>query len=158
MKRYWNNVISMTNSSFSATLNLLRATALMEERFAGELASVHGIDINEALLLMHLERAPLNRLSRIDLAKRLHLSASTVTRMAMPMEKNGLVARQPDPRDARLAYVVLTKTGLRLVKEVRTTLEARSTDFFRDRWTSEEISVLAGLLARLTANEPGDLI
>ena len=148
----------MMNPTFIATLNLLRANALMEERFAGELASVHGIDINEALLLMHLERAPLNRLSRIDLAKRLHLSPSTVTRMAMPMEKTGLVARQPDPRDARLAYVVLTKAGLKLVKEVRATLESRSADFFRDRWASEEIATLAGLLARLTANEPGDLI
>lgn len=147
----------MTNASFNATINLLRATALMQERFAGELASIHGLDINEALLLMHLERAPLNRLSRIDLAKRLHLSASTVTRMTLPMEKTGLVSRQPDPRDARLAYVVLTDTGLTLVKEVRATLESRSADFFRDRWTSEEIETLAGLLARLTANQPGDL-
>ncbi|KLK91558.1 hypothetical protein AA309_19370 [Microvirga vignae] len=148
----------MTKPSYIAMLNLLRANALMEERLAGELASVHGIDINEAMLLMHLARAPLNRLSRIDLAKRLHLSASTVTRMTAPMEKTGLVTRQPDPRDARLAYVVLTKAGLKLVADVRTTLESRSADFFRDRWTSEEISILAGFLARLTANEPGEPI
>ncbi len=48
----------MTQPSFSATVNLLRATARLEERFAGELGSVHGLALKEVLLLMHLERAP----------------------------------------------------------------------------------------------------
>jgi DNA-binding MarR family transcriptional regulator len=148
----------MKNESFSAFINLLRVNALLEERFAGELASIHGVDINEAMLLLYLERAPLNRLTRVDLAKRLHLSASTVTRMAMPLEKTGLVTRQSDPRDARLAYVALTPAGQALVAEVRATLEFRSADFFRDRWTSEEVATLASLLGRLTANEPGEII
>lgn len=145
----------MSNLSFTTTLQLMRAHALLEARFAGELASVHGVAVNEAMLLMHLERAPLNRLTRIDLAKRLHLNASTVTRMAAPMEKTGLVTRQPDARDARMAYVALTESGLKLVGEVRLTMERRSAEFFRDRWTDDEVTTLAGLLARLTANEPG---
>jgi DNA-binding MarR family transcriptional regulator len=148
----------MTKTPFTAITNLLRAQALIQERFSGELGSVHGLALNEALLLMHLEKAPLRRLTRVDLAKRLHASPSTVTRMAAPMEKTGLVVRQPDPRDARLAYVALTQAGLTLVGDVRKTLERRSADLFRDRWSDSEIASLAKMLGRLTAGELGDLV
>lgn len=147
----------MSNPSFAATLNLLRATARLEERFAGELGSVHGLALREVLLLMHLDRAPLKRLSRVDLAKRLHVSPSTVTRMTTPLEKLGCLGRDADPRDARLAYVVLTEAGQRLVGEARATLERMAADLFRDRWTKAEIATLADLLGRLTAGQPGDL-
>jgi DNA-binding MarR family transcriptional regulator len=147
----------MSKTPFTTVINLLRAQALIQERFSGELGSVHGLALNEALLLMHLEKAPLRRLTRVDLAKRLHASPSTVTRMAAPMEKIGLVARQADPRDARLAYVVLTEAGLTLVGDVRKTLERRSAELFRDRWSDAEVASLAKLLGRLTAGELGDL-
>lgn len=147
----------MTSPSFSAVLGLLGATARLEERFAGGLGSLHGLALKEVLLLMHLERAPRTRLSRIDLAKRLYVSPSTVTRMAAPLEKLGCVGREADPRDARLAYVVLTKAGQELVTNARATLEGMATDVFRDRWTKSEIAALADLLGRLTAGQPGDL-
>jgi DNA-binding MarR family transcriptional regulator len=148
----------MSKAPFIAVTNLLRAHALIQERFAGELGSVHGLALNEALLLMHLEKAPLRRLTRVDLAKRLHASPSTVTRMAAPMEKIGLVNRQSDSRDARLAYVTLTETGLTLVGEVRKTLERRSAELFRDRWSDSEIALVGKMLGRLTAGELGDLV
>ena len=147
----------MTNPSFSAVLRLLGATARFEERVAGELGSIHGLALKEVLLLMHLERAPRMRLSRIDLAKRLHVSPSTVTRMASPLEKLGRVGREADPRDARLAYVVLTESGRQLVANARATLERMAADTFRDRWTEQEIASLADLLGRLTAGQPVDL-
>lgn len=49
----------MRKLPFIASIHLMRAHALLEERFAGELASVHGVAFNGAMLLMHLERAPL---------------------------------------------------------------------------------------------------
>jgi len=147
----------MTQSSFSAVMHLLRAHSRLEEKFAATLGSVHGLGVNEVLLLMHLQRAPLHGLSRIDLAKRLNVSASTVTRMAAPLEKLRLVGREADARDARLAYVVLTKVGQRLVGDARQTLEQLSSEVFKDRWTETEIQQLDKLLARLTAAQPGDL-
>ncbi|MEO5698298.1 MAG: hypothetical protein ABIQ60_14325, partial [Burkholderiaceae bacterium] len=80
-----------------------------------------------------------------------------VTRMAAPMEKTGLVSRQPDARDARMAYVALTDSGLTLVGEVRQTLERQAAAYFRDRWSDDDVATLERLLARLTANQPGDL-
>lgn len=146
----------MANVSLSAALRLLRANAVLEERFAGELGAVHGLALKEALLLMHLERASRSRLSRVDLAKRLSTSPSTVTRMTLPLEKLGLVDREADARDARLAYVVLTEAGRALVADAQTTLERLSVEVFR-RWTKQEIGSLSDLLSRMTAGQPGDL-
>ena len=147
----------MSNSPLASVLALLRAHARIEEQFGNALGSIHGLALKELLLMMHLERAPRSRLSRIDLAKRLHVSASTVTRMTLPMEKLGMVGRQADPRDARLAYVVLTAAGQRLVTDARATLERSADRLFSDRWAKAEIATLARLLGRLTAGLPGEL-
>ena len=147
----------MSQHSLSAVVGLIRAHALIEERLSRGLSPVHGLALNEALLLMHLERAPGHRLTRIDLSRRLHVNPSTVTRMCLPLEKTGLVGREPDPRDARLAYVVLTPTGLRVIGEVRATLDRRSEDFFKDRWSADDLASLDALLSRLTSAEAGDL-
>ncbi len=147
----------MATPSFSAVLRLLGANARLEERFSNGLGSLHGLALKEVLLLMHLEQAPRHRLSRIDLAKRLYVSPSTVTRMAAPLEKLRMVGREADPRDARLAYVVLTEAGQELVANARASLEVMAADIFRDRWTKPEIASLADLLGRLTAGQPGDL-
>jgi DNA-binding MarR family transcriptional regulator len=128
--------------SLSAVLALLRAHARIEEQFGNALDSIHGQALKE--LMMQLAAAPKARLGRIELAKRLHVSASTVTRMTQPLEKLGMVGRQSDPRDARLAYVVLGCAA---------TLERLAESLFRDRW----IATLASLLGRQTAGLPVDL-
>lgn len=147
----------MTQMPLAAVVGLIHANALIEARFSSELASVHGLGLKEALLLMHLERAPLQRLTRVDLAKRLQLNPSSVTRMALPLEKIGLVERQADTRDARLAYVALTDAAKAIVQDVRATVERRAADLFRDRWSAEEIATLTHLLDRLGAQTPSDL-
>ena len=147
----------MSTPSFSAIVHLLRAHAGIADRFGRGLGSIHGLGLNEVLLLMYLERAPLSRLSRVDLAQRLSVSPSTVTRMTAPLEKIGMVGRQSNPRDARLAYVVLTAAGRKAIANARASLEQMAAGVFRDLWTEEEIATLATLLGRLTAGQPGEL-
>ncbi len=147
----------MSNASFSAVMNLLRIHSRIEERFAGALGAIHGLALNEVLLLMHLEQAPAQRLSRVDLAKRLSVSPSTVTRMCAPLEKLHLVGREPDKRDARLAYVVLSAAGRRVVGEARATLEQLAGEVFGDGWSTAEIATLNKSLARVLASPAGDL-
>ena len=148
----------MTQTSFLAVIRLLSAQALLEQKFSQELGSVHGLSLNDSLLMMHLEQAPLLRLSRVDLAKRLCVSPSTVTRMTLPLEKLGMLGREADLRDARLAYVTLTDTGRKVIAAARQTLERKSKEVFKDRWSAEEIENLADLLGRLTASQPNDLV
>lgn len=147
----------MTSPSFSAVLRLLGTSARLEQRFTNSLGSLHGLALREVLLMMHLDRAPRRRLSRIDLARHLYVSPSTVTRMAAPLEKLGVVGREADPRDARLAYVVLTDAGQELVANAQASLQSMAAEVFRDRWTKADIAALAELLGRLAAGHPGDL-
>lgn len=148
----------MTQTSFLAVIRLLSAQALLEEKFSHGLGAVHGLSLNDTLLMMHLEQAPLSRLSRVDLAKRLFVSPSTVTRMSLPLEKLGLLGREADARDARLAYVTLTDTGRKVILAARETLERKAKEVFKDRWSDEEVATLADLLGRLTASQPNDLV
>ena len=147
----------MKTTPLTAVLRLLRAQSHLENRFAAELGAIHGLAVNELLLLMHLDRAPGGRLRRVDLAARLDMSQSGVTRMLAPMEKIGCVARAEDPRDGRVGYVVLTPAGRRLAKDGAKTLAQQASTLFGDLWTDQELETLARLLGRLTANLPGPL-
>jgi DNA-binding MarR family transcriptional regulator len=148
---------SMKNPTLNAVLRLIRAQSHLQNRFAAELGGVHGLSANELMLLMHLDQAAGGRLRRVDLAERLDLSQSSVTRMAAPMEKLGWIGRAEDPRDARVGYVVLTAAGRRLARDGAKTLGQLSASLFGDHWTEKEIETLARLLGRLTINLPGQL-
>lgn len=138
-------------------LRLIQTADLLSARLAGEFSAVHGLSVNEFFLLMHLDRASLNRLARVELARRMHVSASTVTRMASPMEKLGLVSRQVDERDARLAYVVLTDAGKRKLDEAKATFAKQADAAFEDRWDTSELKQLSELLNRFVSGEPASL-
>ena len=148
----------MNNHALNAVLRLIRAQSHLQNRFAAELGGVHGLSVNELMLLMHLDQAAGGRLRRVDLAERLDLSQSGVSRMLAPMEKVGWVGRAEDPRDGRVGYVVLTAAGRRLAREGAKTLAQQATTLFGDLWTEKELETLARLLGRLTANLPGTLV
>lgn len=59
-----------------------------------------------------------------DLEKRFEIRRSTATQILSLMEKNGLVFRQPVPRDARLKRLVLTEKAIEMHKEVVKEIEA----------------------------------
>lgn len=147
----------MNTQATNAVLRLVRAQSYLQGRFAAELGGVHGLSLNELMLLMHLDQSPGGRLRRVDLAERLDLSQSSVTRMVAPMEKIGLVGRDDDPRDARVVYVVLTRAGRRLARDGAATLANMASSLFADRWTEQELTTLGKLLGRLTAALPGQL-
>lgn len=157
MQLYCSIVRGMNEATFTTLMHLLRAAAAIQERLNGSLSAVHGLSLQETLMLMFLESEPRHRLSRVDLARRMHVSASTITRQLVPLEKRGIVARQQDERDARLTYAVLTEAGRELVGDARQSLLNSSTQFFKDRWRDAEVEKLATLLGRLTVNLPGSL-
>jgi DNA-binding MarR family transcriptional regulator len=147
----------MNTPALNAILRLIRAQSHLQNRFAAELGGVHGLSVNELMLLMHLDQAAGGRLRRVDLAERLDLSQSGVSRMLAPMEKVGWVDRAEDPRDGRVGYVMLTPAGRRLAKDGAKTLALQASTLFGDLWTDKELETLARLLGRLTVNLPGTL-
>src|SRR3954449_1367839 len=110
--------------------------------------SLHGISVSDLALLRELRRADDGKLRRSELAQRLGITPSGVARQVAPLERIGLVARESHERDARLALVVLTETGSRIVDEALATAEAAADRAFASRWSATERKQLAGLLAR----------
>lgn len=141
----------MTELHTTNALRLLQVADDFRAGLSGEFSAVHGISVNEFLLLLHLERSAANRLSRVDLARRMHVSASTITRMAAPMEKVGLVDREVDERDARLVFVVATNAGREKLSEALSTFAKRAGYLFDDRCDDEEMDRFASMLRRLLA-------
>jgi DNA-binding MarR family transcriptional regulator len=129
-------------------IKLSRAYATLMRRLDNGLSSVHGLSFADFMILYYLERAPGGKLRRVDLAERLGLTASGVTRSLLPLEKLGLVTRQPDPRDARVGYASLTDSGSQLLGYALTSVRSISQDA-TEQVPPEEIEVASALLARL---------
>ena len=56
-------------------------------------------------------RSSSSRAANNELARRVVLSRSSITRLVDQLEQQGMLARQPDPEDRRGAYAVLTAVG-----------------------------------------------
>src|SRR3954464_15545771 len=97
-----------TSAALEFCFRLNRAYATLGRRLDIALGTYHGLSFADFMVLSNLSRAPGGRMRRVDLAERLGLTASGVTRGLIPLEKIGLVKRQPDPRDARIGYAVIT--------------------------------------------------
>ena len=76
----------------------------------------------------YLHGSPHNGVPRIELAEHLGMSASGVTRLIAPLEKNNIVEKVTNPRDARQSLVKLSKTGQRLYKEASLSFEHITND------------------------------
>jgi DNA-binding MarR family transcriptional regulator len=109
-------------SALQEFLGIRRAVALWESRADSEVGAIHGIGLSDFGALHHLAEAPGGRLRRIDLARRLALTPSGVTRLLGPLERRGVVTREADGHDARATFAVLTPSGKALVKNATATV------------------------------------
>ncbi|KKO61358.1 transcriptional regulator SlyA [Janthinobacterium sp. KBS0711] len=141
-------------SALDFCLRLARAQAMLVRRFDSTLGNLHGLSFGDYQLLYHLQRAPGGRLRRIDLAERLALTASGITRSLMPLEKIGLVARQADARDARVGYAAITAAGLELLAHANTTAQALGQELLGNA-SAEQLAPLSLLLSGIAGNQPG---
>jgi DNA-binding MarR family transcriptional regulator len=109
--------------ALAVCLRLARVNALMVRRFDGVLGALHGVGLSDFMVLAALDAAPEGQLRRVDLADRLGLTASAVTRIIGPLERIGLVARVADPGDARVGLARLTGTGRERYRQARVAAE-----------------------------------
>ena len=107
----------LDDEEMRAWRGLVEAYAELQAALEADLVSGFGIDGGDYGVLVNLSEAPDQRLRMCDLAARLHLSPSGLTRRLDGLVKGGLVARQPSEHDRRVTLAVLTDSG-------RATLEA----------------------------------
>ena len=139
---------AQADAGLDLCLRLTRAYATLTRRLDNALSNLHGLSFGDFMILYYLDRAPGNRLRRIDLAERLGVTASGVTRSLLPLEKVGLVARQPDPRDARIGYASLTEAGQQLLKYALVSVVPIAQEAVQVV-PADQIEALSGLLGQL---------
>ena len=137
------------SASLEFCLRLARAYSTLTRRMDNSLSSLHGLSFSDFTILYYLDRAAGSRLRRIDLAERLGVTASGVTRSLLPLEKLGLVSRQPDPRDARVGYALLTAGGKRLLNDALISIQPIAAEAIQivDPSHVDQLSSMLGRLA-----------
>ena len=132
--------------------SIMRAQQLLLARFDGILRP-HGLTFAryEALVLLHFSRTGSLPLSVIG--RRLMVHATSVTNTIDRLEQQGLVERQPNPRDGRGVLASITDPGRSVV--VRATDDLMRDGFGLSAYADDELSELFVLLRELRV-EAGD--
>lgn len=104
------------SEDFKFFLNLNVIQMVTARKFDNQLRN-HGISYNEFMILYHLGEAEDEKMRRIDIAEKVGLTPSGVTRMLVPLEKTGLVRKEVNSRDARVSYVKLAPGGKRILAD-----------------------------------------
>jgi DNA-binding MarR family transcriptional regulator len=86
-----------------------------------------------------------------DLAERVVLSRTRVSRLVEEMATAGLLVREQNPEDGRSAYAALTDLGLRRYRQAAPTYLAGIEEHFARRLTDRELKAVAAALQRVLA-------
>ena len=108
-------------------------------------------------VLWELEQAPERKLRMHELAQRIVLSRSNLTRLADRLESAGLLAREACPNDRRGNFCVITDAGRAMRKKMWPVYRDQIKVLFSDRIDDKQAKVMGdGLTAILRALEPDD--
>jgi DNA-binding MarR family transcriptional regulator len=127
----------------------LRAHAGVTRQLERELAAEAGMPLTWYDVLLQLAEAPGRRLRMAELADRVLLSRSGLTRLVDRLQAENLVSREPSPDDARGTYTVLTPEGLAALRRTAPVHLAGVQRHWLDHFSDDELHQLRALLGKL---------
>jgi DNA-binding MarR family transcriptional regulator len=114
-----------------------------------ELRAETGLSLGEYEVLARLSEEPEYSLRMTDLAGRLRLSPSGITRRIDGLVRDGLVERRQCPSDRRGSNAVLTEAGLRRLREAAPAHVRGVRAHFIDQLSERELANLASALSNI---------
>jgi len=126
---------------------LLTAQATLLERIESALAAASLPPLSWYDVLWELEKAD-GRLRMIELARRVVLSKSNLSRLADRLEEAKLVERQDAAEDGRGYDLVLTRAGRAMRRKMWPVYEAQIQRLFASHLSAEEARVIGEALGR----------
>lgn len=99
-------------------------------------------------VLLHLEEAPERRLRMSDLADRVLLSRSGITRLVDRLERDGLLRRENCTKDRRTCWAVLTDKGFEERERAWPVYRKAISEVFASNMTEAEARTVAAILRR----------
>ncbi|MEU8245416.1 MarR family transcriptional regulator [Nonomuraea sp. NPDC048916] len=140
---------SLTVEELTVWRLLQRAQLRITRHLEAELLVAHDLPLASYDVLLQLAEAPERRLRMNDLAGRVLLSRSGLTRLIDRLQRDGLVVREACASDARGLYAVLTDAGAaRLAQATPTYLHGIRSQFL-DLLGPGEIERIRAMLTRL---------
>jgi DNA-binding MarR family transcriptional regulator len=129
------------------------------------LMALAGVPLDRAAVALLRQVADSEPLRPGELAHRLGVEASHVTRTVQQLQRSGYVTRVPDPDDRRAQRIELTDAGREAVDRVRDA-GARGMQLALGEWKPEELRQLATLFHRMVDDfltyaveeEPGETV
>ena len=120
------------------------------------LLAEHNLSLSTFEALMHITHAQEGTISISDLAQRIRLSPSQVSRIAIDLERKGLIERQRSATDSRSTEVAITEAGRAQLQDAApaylSTIRAHLFDALSDR----EIKQLVRVSDRIHDARPAD--
>lgn len=133
------------NQNIDLFINIAKFYAILSKSLDAKLG---GIWFNDFIVLYNLSLATDKKLKRIELAEKIWLTASWVTRLLLPMEKIGLISKETNPNDARISYVILAKGWEIKLSEALERIEIFAQDVISE-WSEENIKKINLFIAEI---------
>ncbi len=127
----------------------LRAHAQVMRKLETDLVQEHGLPLASYDVLVQLVEAPGRRLRMTELADRVLLSRSGLTRLVDRLQREGLVAREACESDARGLFAVLTQAGFERLREASPTHLRGVEAYAMGRLTPHQLTALGDALIAL---------
>jgi DNA-binding MarR family transcriptional regulator len=145
----------LSDDELDAWRRFLRAHAAITRQLDADLIASHHLTLRDYEVLLHLAQAPHRRLRMSDLAERVLLTRSGVTRLVDGLVRSGWVERVSCPSDARGSFAAVTDAGYDKLRQASVTHLEGVRSLYVDRFSGEELGTLSALLATLPGAERG---
>jgi DNA-binding MarR family transcriptional regulator len=136
----------LSETELRAWQALLHAHHDVIRKLDDELREEHGLSLGDYDVLLRLARAPDRRLRMTELAERVMLSPSGLTRMVDRLVEEGLVQRERFEGDARVMMARLTESGRRTLRQAARTHLRGIREHFTGRLSRAQLRSLASAL------------
>lgn len=139
-----------TDEALEVCESLVRAGSVMSRGVEAGLGHVSGLGFTDLMIMRRLAESEVPP-RRVDLAERMGMTASGVTRALVPLEKVGLVDRVRDQRDARASRASLTDVGQERLGDATQAATEQARRLLTARLDEAEIAELGRILAKLNS-------
>jgi DNA-binding MarR family transcriptional regulator len=138
----------LSSDELAAWRGFLRLHAALAKSLDDELQAAHGLPLTSYEVLVVLKAAPGGKLRMAELADRVLLSRSGMTRLVDRLVRSGLIERDTCTDDGRGAYAVLTARGDALLAQARPTHLDGVRERFLSHFEPDELETLGRWWAR----------
>ncbi len=140
----------------AAWRGLLEVHARVAQALDAQMRAAHGLSVSSYEVLMFLGDAPGHRMRMSEIADRVLLSRSGLTRLVDRLCRLGYVSRCAAPDDGRGLFAELTDAGAHALELARRTHRQGVRTFFLERLSPADQVVLGDVWGRFLATSGGD--